>query len=175
MTSTQLAYNILSLESIVFTKKILDENDKTIDIRTKKAKQLIRNHALISNGIGLIPLPFLDLVTISGNQMIMLTRLAKLYKVPVKKDLMKSLISIVIYELSAIGTYTIFSSLFKSVPFVGTLMGGFAASVHATIATFIMGSLFVQHFEAGGTFLDFEPQKVKDFFKELNIKRSELE
>jgi hypothetical protein len=28
-----------------------------------------------------------------------------------------------------------------------------------------LGKVLIQHFEAGGTFLDFDPEKVKDYFK----------
>jgi lipoate-protein ligase A len=33
-------------------------------------------------------------------------------------------------------------------------------------ATYAIGRVFIQHFESGGTFLDFNPEKVREYFKE---------
>lgn len=174
MKLTALMYTIFSLEGIVYAKKVLDDKDKEPDVRLKRAKKIVRDHSFISNGIGLIPMPLLDLVGISASQFSMITRLAKLYKVPIKKELLKTVLSIVVYELSAIGTYRVAVSLFKSVPIVGSIAGPVATSVHATATTFVMGQLFIQHFEAGGTLLDFNPTSVKVFFqKELLEKKAQ--
>lgn len=166
MNPTSLVYTIFSLEGIVFTKKILDERKGTSNKRFEKAKRLVRDHSFISNSIGLIPFPVVDLIGISASQFAMIARLAKLYKVPMKRELLTSFISIITYDLSAIGTYKIAVSLFKSVPFVGSVAGTIATSAHATITTFIMGQLFIQHFEAGGTFLNFDPKTVRTYFRE---------
>jgi hypothetical protein len=39
-------------------------------------------------------------------------------------------------------------------------MPGFAAAV-----TWAMGRVFIQHFETGGTLLDFNAEKMRDYFK----------
>ena len=31
--------------------------------------------------------------------------------------------------------------------------------------TWALGNVFIQHFEAGGTFLDFDPEKVREHFR----------
>ncbi len=32
-------------------------------------------------------------------------------------------------------------------------------------STWALGKVFIQHFESGGTFLDFKPEEVKEYFK----------
>ena len=36
----------------------------------------------------------------------------------------------------------------------------------AGASTYAVGQVFIQHFESGGTFLDFDPDKVKAYFAE---------
>jgi hypothetical protein len=33
-------------------------------------------------------------------------------------------------------------------------------------ATYAVGQVFIQHFESGGTFLDFDPDKVREHFRQ---------
>lgn len=175
MKLSALIYTIFSLEGIVFARKVLDDKDQEPDKRLKKANAIVRDHSFISNGIGLIPMPVVDLVGISASQFAMITRLAKLYDTPIKKSLLKSILSIVVYELSAIGTYKIAVSLFKSVPFIGSLAGPVATSVHATATTLVMGKMFIQHFESGGTLLDFDPKSVKTYFEQEMLNKQQEE
>ena len=39
--------------------------------------------------------------------------------------------------------------------------------IYSGAATWAIGKVFIQHFASGGTFLDFDPQKVKDYFRNL--------
>ena len=32
-------------------------------------------------------------------------------------------------------------------------------------STWALGKVFIQHFESGGTFLDFNPEKVREYYK----------
>lgn len=131
-----------------------------------RAHKVVRNHTYVSTAIGLLPLPLIDMVAISGNQLTMLARLSKIYDVPYKKNLVKSLLSVLLYDLSAAGTVRITSSLLKSVPIIGQVAGSVAMSGYSLAATYAIGQVFIQHFEAGGTFLDFDPKAVKAYFNE---------
>jgi uncharacterized protein (DUF697 family) len=57
-----------------------------------------------------------------------------------------------------------FASLIKLIPGVGTVAGSISMSVLAGGLTYAVGRVFVQHFESGGTFLDFDPAKVRGEF-----------
>jgi hypothetical protein len=56
------------------------------------------------------------------------------------------------------------ASAAKSVPGVGTAAGVMSMSVLGGAATYAIGKVFVQHFESGGTFLDFDPEAVREHF-----------
>ena len=115
-----------------------------------------------------MPLPALDIAAVTTIQIQMLRALARLYKVPIAETAGKALIASLIGGLSTVVVGAgVFGSLIKMVPGVGTLLGPTAVPATAGAATYALGKVFVQHFEAGGTFLDFDPQKSKAYFARL--------
>jgi uncharacterized protein (DUF697 family) len=52
------------------------------------------------------------------------------------------------------------------IPVVGQTAGGMTMLATGGACTYALGKVFVQHFESGGTFLDFDPEKVKAYFAE---------
>jgi hypothetical protein len=49
-------------------------------------------------------------------------------------------------------------------PGVGTVIGIATSIGTSTLATEAIGQMFIQHFEEGGTFLDFEPKRYRQRF-----------
>ena len=45
-------------------------------------------------------------------------------------------------------------------------MGFVSSPAFSGAVTYAIGKVFVQHFEMGGTLLDFNPEKVKKYFRE---------
>ena len=129
------------------------------------ASKLVDRFALWSGVAGLIPVPFVDAVAVGGLQMEMLRRVSHLYDVPFTenggKALLASLVGTMIPATSGIGA----ASLFKAVPVVGTLTAAFVMPVLSSGATFAIGRAFIQHFESGGTLLDFNPPDYREFLK----------
>ena len=132
------------------------------------ADGLVANYALGSLAVGAIPFPVVDLVALSGLQLKMLHSLAKLYGVDFSEQLGKSLIASLIgggvplsvaTHLAALGR-----SLVKTLPGVGTAAGMVGMSVFGGASTYAVGKVFIQHFESGGTLLDFDPKRVKDYY-----------
>ena len=100
-------------------------------------------------------------------QLKMLHSLANLYEVKFTKDLGKSLLASLTGGLAAtgIGKGTLVSVL-KGVPLLGTVAGAATMPLVAGASSYAVGQVFIQHFESGGTFLDFDPDKVKAYFAE---------
>jgi uncharacterized protein (DUF697 family) len=108
-----------------------------------------------STGAGLIPVPLLDLAAISLVELKMIHSLANLYGVPFSRGAAKSIIGALI---GGGGTYVLaapVASVVKMVPFVGSLVGMVTEPAIAAAATYALGKVFIQHFESGGTLLDF--------------------
>ncbi len=118
-------------------------------------------------GAGLIPVPFVDLIAVSGVQLKMLAEVSKIYGIEFQetrgKALVASLIGYVVPNTLSFGSV---GSLLKAIPLVGQLMGTPSMVLFCGASTYALGKVFVQHFESGGTFLSFDPAKMKEHFKQ---------
>ncbi len=117
-------------------------------------------------GAGLIPFPAVDIVTLTGIQMDTVRALSKLYDVKFTKNLGKTAITSLCGAAIPMSTAPWLSSMVKMVPVVGQLIGAASLPVIAGASTHAIGKVFIQHFESGGTFLTFDPEKVKGYFQE---------
>ncbi len=125
----------------------------------KKATKIIRYRTLMASGVGLIPFPFLDAAGILSIQLWMISDLAKIYNVPFKKNVAKSIIGTLLSNVSAV-------SILKLVPGINILGGG-AMAISAGAATYALGKVFTQHFDQGGTLLSFDPVKSRAYFEQV--------
>ena len=146
--------------------------------RAAAPHKLIKRYVLFSMGAGLIPIPWLDLGTLAGVQLKMLHRLSRYYGVQFSENKGKSIIAALVGTITADSLKRgAFTSFIKTIPVLGYI-GVFSMPIYAGATTYAIGKVFVQHFESGGTFLDFDPQKVKDYFAHLyeegKIKASKL-
>lgn len=144
------------------------------DVITEKAEQskidlsndLVRKYMWWTMGAGLIPIPLVDVAAVSGIQLKMLKDVSDIYEIKFSENRGKSIVSALLGSIVPNSlTSGSMGSLLKMIPVVGTVMGGVSMSLFSGAATYAIGKAFIQHFEAGGTFLDFDPVKIKDYFK----------
>ena len=132
-----------------------------------RALGTVRKYVYGAMAVGLVPVPLVDLAGLTALQIKMVHSIAKIYDVPFKTDIGKSTIASL---LGSLGPVTIargtFGSLVKAIPVVGPIAGIATQPVLAGAFTYAVGKVFIQHFEAGGTFLNFNPKKVKEYFAE---------
>ena len=136
------------------------ENDRLIN-----SNGIIKKSMAASMGAGLIPIPIVDIVALSGIQLKMLHSLTEVYEVPFSKNIGKSIISSLVggifpaYAAAGIG-----ASLTKLIPVGGTAVGMMTMSSFGGASTYAIGQVFVKHFESGGTLLNFDPEKMQEYF-----------
>jgi uncharacterized protein (DUF697 family) len=136
-----------------------------MSIRLEGAQRLVNKHALYAAAAGLVPVPLVDLAAITGTQLKMLKELADHYGVPFQADLGKSLVGALVGGVVPTKlAYGMAGSLIKGVPVIGGLLGLFTSPAFASASTYAIGKVFLTHFESGGTFLDFDPEKVRAHF-----------
>jgi len=130
------------------------------------ATEIVKKYSTYAAGAGLIPVPTLDMAAIAGVEIKMLADLAKVYGVPFENDRVRPIVAALIggYAASNLGTGA-GGSLLKAVPVFGQVLGTLAVPTFAAGLTFAIGKVFITHFASGGTFLDFDPAKVREFFK----------
>ena len=134
--------------------------------REKRLEKLAKNHILASMGVGLIPLPLVDLLALTGIQLDMIKKLAAEYDIPFKKDIGKSILSSLMGGLLPVELGGIVASMIKFIPVIGQTTGRDYPAGH--IGRFHLRGLqsLCAAFRIGGTFLDMNPSKVKAFFCE---------
>ena len=134
--------------------------------RLARAESIIHRNTLWALGAGVVPFPVADLLAIVAVQVKMLKEMSDIYDVPFKEDLVKKLVASLLSGLGGVSVGAILGgSLIKLIPVFGSVVGVVAVPVVAGAFTHATGRVFVMHFESGGTFLDFDPGKVRDHFK----------
>jgi len=124
------------------------------------AQKIINQKTLYAAGLGFIPFPILDALSIMSIQIWMVRDIAKVYQIPFKRHRVKSFIGAVVGNLGTVG-------LLKIIPGLGTALAGSAIAVSAATATYALGRVFQQHFDQGGTLLDFDPVSSRHYFQKL--------
>src|SRR5690606_18689671 len=98
-------------------------------------------------------------------QLKMLAEISAVYGVEFKENRGKS---ILISLLSSAGSTTLavgsLGSIIKSIPGFGQWIGGLTLPVIAGGLTYAVGKVFIQHFESGGDFLNFDDLAAKKVF-----------
>jgi uncharacterized protein (DUF697 family) len=134
----------------------------------RKSLQVVKKYMLWSLGAGLIPVPLLDIATVTGVQMKMISEISKVYGVEFKENRAKNIISALFTSVSAnTFAYGTVGSAIKSIPLVGTLVGSVTMPLFSGTFAYALGTVFINHFENGGSFLDFDTEKMKDHFGEM--------
>ncbi|EWY40911.1 hypothetical protein N825_33815 [Skermanella stibiiresistens SB22] len=128
---------------------------------------IVKHHAIMAAGFGLVPVPFVDLAAVVGVQINMLQELSKLYEVPFSQQRSRSIVASLIggglpFAASAM---PIVGSILKLVPVVGSVLGGVVMPGLSTATTIALGRLFTKHFESGGTMIDINIEKMRAMFR----------
>lgn len=145
--------------------------------KTEQASEIIQYHVMWSMGAGAVPLPILDMAAVTAVQLDMLKQLSRLYAVDYQESSGKHLITAIAGStLARIG-----ASFVKSIPGIGSVIGGVSMVIMSGASTYAMGRVFTNHFETGGSLFDFdlgtarkkyeeEYEKGKDYATDLQKK-----
>ncbi len=136
--------------------------------RTEQALQAVRNHSVLGGALGLVPIPPMGVALLIANGLKMVHKLSTIYGVEFKEDWGKAAIG---SFLAACGTYSISSRLVWGLgtilPFAMPVISVVTRPVFGGALVYLMGKIFIQHFESGGTFLTFNPEKVREHYENL--------
>lgn len=137
-------------------------SDSNKQARANHSNSIIKNHMIWSMGAGFIPIPIADFFAVSAIQLDMIRQLCKVYEVDFKETEGKAVIT----ALTGSGLARLGARAVKFIPGVGSMLGGITLAVLSGGSTYALGEVFKKHFETGGTFLDFDPNRLKKFYDE---------
>ncbi len=136
--------------------------EKKVTNKTTEANSIIKNHMIWSMGAGFIPVPIADFFAVSAIQLDMIRQLAKLYDIDFKETEGKAVIT----SLTGSGLARLGARAVKFIPGVGSVIGGVTMAILSGGSSYALGEVFKKHFETGGTFLDFDPARLKKYYNE---------
>jgi uncharacterized protein (DUF697 family) len=141
---------------------------KETEVSEAETDRILRHHVWASMGLGLIPIPIADFAGISIVQINLLRKLAKAYHVPFFRGAAKNILSALVGAMvPASVSGTVAASITKFIPALGQTAGVVTMPALAGASTYAVGKVFIQHFASGGTFLTFDPEKVKGYYSEM--------
>jgi uncharacterized protein (DUF697 family) len=130
--------------------------------RFKAAHDILSHYRKWTIAAAAAPIPLADAALVSGVQLRLIARLARLYGVPFERVRVASLLTALFGGWTPYTLATgVAGAAARMVPGVGTLIGIATSVGTSTLATETIGKIFIRHFEDGGTFLDFEPKKYR--------------
>ncbi len=136
--------------------------------RSEAATEAINRHLSYALGAGLIPVPLLDVASVTGVQLKLIASLSAIYDVPFSRHRAQA---VTLALLGGAGSYSLaagmLGSLAKALPGAGSLIGMSALPVTSAALTYAVGHVFRDHFESGGTLLDFDAAAMKQHFNDL--------
>jgi uncharacterized protein (DUF697 family) len=130
----------------------------------QESDDIINRYVLASLGAGLVPVPIVDLVALTGLQLKMVHSLAKHYDVEFSNNIGKSLIGSLAGGVLPVAFSPFVGSLLKAIPIIGQTTSAVTMSIVGGASTYALGKVFKKHFGSGGTMEDFEPEKAKGYF-----------
>lgn len=131
--------------------------------KKNQAEKIVVNHVYWSIGAGLIPLPILDIASVTAVQMDMLKQLTALYEIKFNEDQGKVLVT----TLAGSTIAKLGASLIKAIPGIGSMLGGISMSAVSGASTYAVGQVFSKHFEQNGTLFDFDASAFTDYYKDM--------
>lgn len=152
--------NTVSTEAAVPISRLRRAQLRT-RLREQEADGVIKEHVIGALGVGLFPVPVLDLAFITVVQLRMLRRLSALYGVPYSRSLARMAVGMVLGALVPVKTTVLVASFLKLIPGFGSLIAGSTGSVTAGAIIYASGRVFMGHFERGGNLVDFEIDRAR--------------
>lgn len=134
--------------------------------RTEEAETIVKRHVLWSMGAGLIPVPLFDIAAVTAVQIDMLKQLAALYEVDYSTESGKAFAS----ALTSSTFARIGASLVKTVPVIGSLVGGASMSALSGASTYAVGKLAINIFEERGNLLSAPLDPAKQVYTAMLVR-----
>jgi predicted flap endonuclease-1-like 5' DNA nuclease len=142
-----------------------ERSDAWQEERSTLARAVVQRHVHWAMGVGLIPIPLVDFLGIAGIQLRMLDELSTLYEIPFSAHTGKNVLAALLTGAGSVKLgLAVLCSVAKLLPFLGPATGYVTMPLMAGATTRAAGAVFILHFEAGGTLLDFDAPAMRRHF-----------
>jgi len=129
--------------------------------QSQDSEATIRKYVYWSMGAGLIPIPALDVAAVTAIQLNMVAELAHEHGQDFSREIGRAFVASLVCGSLPAALAGPLARLIKAIPLIGQTAGALAMPALAGASTYAVGKVFVQHFESGGTFHDFNPDAAR--------------
>lgn len=138
--------------------------------KRRAADRIIRQNIYWAMGACVFHVPWIELTGMAIFQVKMLKELCALYGMRFSEQRAKIVLASLFATVSACTVgHGFLKRAVKAIPVIGQFGGIITLASMAAVFTYALGQVFVQHFEKGGTYLNFDPEAAKeDFVKRMN-------
>ncbi len=127
-----------------------------------EAKRIIKQHVLWAAGAGLLPVPLVDMASVTVIQIDMLNKLARVYDATASVSQSKTFLT----ALTGSTFARLGASLIKAIPVIGTAVGGVSMSILSGASTYAVGKVAMQMLATHGTLTTVNLLEAKKFYDE---------
>lgn len=117
------------------------------ETQRKLAEKEINGSVLLSAGCGAIPVAYIDIAATTAVQAKMIRNLCEIYEVKWDENIIKSLLGSILSNLGK----RMGASMVKSIPLIGTIIGGAANAILSGVSTYAMGHAFIKYMSVNST------------------------
>ena len=130
--------------------------------RLAKAQDIVAYYTAQAGIVGVLPVPWVDMLAAGALQLKLIRELCALYDMPFAEHRAKAALAALFGGLQ---TGLLVGSAVKYIPVFGFLVGAIPAIVTTAGLTYAIGKVFIQHFELGGTLLDLDAAKIRAYLR----------
>ncbi len=130
--------------------------------KEQQVDKIIQNHVLYSMGLGIVPIPIVDIVGVTATQLDMLSQIGRIYGKPFSDIAGKSFIA----SVTGTSVARIGASFIKAIPGIGSLIGGVSMSLMSGASTYALGQVCKRFFEDGIDLEDIDENLAKNIYEE---------
>lgn len=137
----------------------------TPEWRRARAREIVRDHAILAAGANLIPVPLVDSLVVAAVQLKMLAALSRHYGRRFDEDLGRNLlagcgIGFIHHVVTRHGAAGGWRAALRAVPVFGRALSLVLWPAVFALFTHLLGEACARHYEAGGEFGDFRAQSL---------------
>ena len=130
--------------------------------KEEQIDKIINNHVLYSMGLGIIPIPLVDIAAITATQLDMLSQIGGVHGKNFSDISGKSFIA-----STAGATFArIGASFLKAIPGIGSIIGGVSMSIMSGASTYAIGQVSHRFFRDGLDIEDIDTDLAKSIYQE---------
>jgi uncharacterized protein (DUF697 family) len=140
---------------------------EALDFITRaRVERTIKKHSFLAAGLGVVPIPVFNLLSVTVIQINMVQTITRIYNVEEKKSWIKNVIASVLGGLSATDIGCLAMGKLKFFPMIGSSLAAFSSPALNGFSTYAIGYMFARYYQSPDGFLKANAKALTEWFKE---------